>query len=378
MRLLLLDQFSDPGGAQKNLLELLPAIRAAGWSALVGLPGQGKLFDAVRACGFDTVQIHCGPYRAGRKSLGDFARFIAQTPRLSLQIRGLAKEFDADLIYLNGPRLLPAAALAKLDRPVLFHSHSYLGPGFQRRTAGDALRQLDAWVIGQCEFVAVPWRRFVRSGRISVIYNGVAGPVVAPVRSRTGPPRVGSIGRIAPEKGQLEFVAAAALIRKSQPDCRFVVYGAPLFDDPAARRYDAEVRAAADGLPIDFPGWVEDISACLAELDLLLVPSAGHEATTRVILEAFAAGVPVIAFPSGGIPEVVEDGVTGLLARSPEEISRHALTVLASDTGAFLSRNAREAWSRRFTLDGYRRQMLHAIQLAATTAPRSSTSFPAK
>ncbi len=135
MNLLFLDQFSDLGGAQKNLLELLPAVRAAGWRALVGLPGEGELFQRVRALGFEAERIDCGPYASGRKSAADFGRFLAGTPRLAAQMRRLAQRVDADVVYLNGPRLLPAAALAQFERPVLFHSHSYLGPGPARSLA---------------------------------------------------------------------------------------------------------------------------------------------------------------------------------------------------------------------------------------------------
>ena len=72
----------------------------------------------------------------------------------------------------------------------------------------------------------------------------------------------------------------------------------------------------------------------LAEIDVLLVPSAPHEATTRVILEAAAAGVPVIAFPSGGIPEVLAEAN---LARSVDEMARKALaaSLQASKRGDF-------------------------------------------
>lgn len=370
MNLLLLDQFSDPGGAQKNLLELLPALRKMGWRTLVGLPGEGKLFERVRALGFEAERIECGPYGSGRKSAADLGRFLAGTPRLAWQMRRMAQRVDADLVYLNGPRLLPAAAMAGLGRqgrPVLFHSHSYLAPGAARRLAGLALRRMDAWLVGQCEFVAAPWRPFVRPERVSVIFNGVAGPPHALTRSPAALPRVGCIGRIAPEKGQREFVGAAARIHQALPECRFTIYGAPLFGESGAERYAAQVRTGAAGLPLEFAGWVDNIAASMAQLDLLLVPSTGHEATTRVILEAFAAGVPVIAFPSGGIPEVVEDGVTGLLANTSEEMALRAIELLTGDARRLISiaHAARESWARRFTLERYHREILRAIEAAA-------------
>jgi glycosyltransferase involved in cell wall biosynthesis len=361
MNLLVLDQFSDLGGAQQVLLELLPAMRDAGWRALIGLPGDGALFERVRGLGFEAERIECGPYTSGRKSAADLGRFLLGTPRLAAQIRRLAERVDAGLVYVNGPRLLPAVAMAGVGRPVLFHAHSYLGPGAVRRLAGASLRRMDAWVVGQCEFVATPWRTFVRPERVAVIYNGVAG--TADVGSRVGTPLVGCIGRIAPEKGQREFVAAAARIRRAIPECRFAIYGAALFGEGAAERYEAQVRADAAGLPVEFVGWVDDIAECMAKLDLLLVPSTGYEATTRVILEAFAAGVPVIAFASGGIPEVVEDGVNGVLVKNAEEMAGRAIELLRGDRGAVMARAARESWERRFTLGRFREEMLRRMEL---------------
>jgi glycosyltransferase involved in cell wall biosynthesis len=118
---------------------------------------------------------------------------------------------------------------------------------------------------------------------------------------------------------------------------------------------------------VEFAGWVEDVYACMGQLDLLLVPSAGHEATTRVILEAFAARLPVIAFASGGIPEVIDDGVTGLLANTTDEVARLAIELLTGDARRLISmaHAAHESWARRFTLERYRRQMRSAIQAAA-------------
>ncbi|HWC98748.1 MAG TPA: glycosyltransferase family 4 protein [Candidatus Sulfopaludibacter sp.] len=357
MKLLILDQFSDLGGAQRAVLDLLPAVRRAGWTALFGLPGEGEFSSRVREMGFEAEVIDCGPYASGRKTLGDVVRFVAGTPLLARQIRHLADRARAELIYINGPRLLPAAALWRPKTPVLFHAHSVLPPGRVRQLAGASLRRLDAHVVAVCEYVADSWREYVAADRISVVYNGVAGPDRAVWNPHPGAPVVGCVGRIAPEKGQLEFVAAAPRILESIPKARFVIHGAALFGEAAALRYEADVRKAAANLPVQFAGWSSDVYGAFAEMDLLLVPSTGQEATTRVILEAQAAGVPVIALRSGGIPEVVTEEE---LADSTEEMGRLAVQALMRpDTGA--SQRARESWTRRFTLERYQAEMMRAM-----------------
>ena len=362
MNLLILDQFSDLGGAQRGLLELLPAIRTAGWNALVGLPGEGELFQGVRSLGFETARIDCGPYRSGSKSLGDIARFVSGTPMLARQIGCLADQVKADLIYLNGPRLLPATALRRPKVPVLFHTHSLVPAGKIRQLAAASLRRLNARVVGVCNYVADPWRACLGADRVSMIYNGVAGPASAVWKPNPEAPVIGCIGRIAPEKGQREFLEVARLVLRQMPRARFVIYGAALFGETGAQRYEAEVRSAAEDLPVRFAGWVDDVYQELSEIDLLLVPSATHEATTRVILEAFAAGVPVVAFASGGIPEVVTHGADGWLARSVEEMARLSIDAVRAEDAAISSR-ARQTWNSRFTLERYRKEMLNELSL---------------
>jgi glycosyltransferase involved in cell wall biosynthesis len=370
MRLLVLDQFSELGGAQRCLLDLLPAMAARRWKALVGLPGKGEMFAHVREIGFDAEAIECGPYESGRKSVGDLVRFGRTTPRLVGQIRRLTAQIGAEVVYVNGPRLLPATALAHAGRPVVFHSHSYIAPGVARRLAGEALRRMDARVIGQSHYVAEPWEPFVGRDRIRVIYNGVATPREMIRRTAGSPPRVGCIGRIGPEKGQLEFVEVARTVLRSVPECRFVVHGAALF---GGADYEARVREAAAGLPVEFAGWTSDVYAAMRELDLLLVPSTKVEATTRVILEAFAAGLPVIAFGVGGIPEVVEDSVDGVLVRSTEEMARAAIGLLGDPARrAGIVAAARETWTRRFALERFRREVLEQLRGYEKTCPEES------
>jgi glycosyltransferase involved in cell wall biosynthesis len=366
MKVLLLDQFSELGGAQRMLLDLLPALHASGWQPHLGLPGTGPLCSRARDLGFEVSPIDCGPYASGEKSGTDLWRFAAELPRLAKQIRGLTVQVQPDLVYVNGPRLLPAVAWARLDRPALFHAHSEISQGLARQLAGHSLARLDARVVAVSRTVAEAWRPFA-GGEVSVVYNGVAGPANGAPRPGGTGPRIGCIGRIAPEKGQKEFLAAAAAIHQSLPDARFVICGAPLFDDRVAMAYEKRIREAAAGLPVEFTGWVQDAYPVMQSLDLLLVTSVWSEPNPRVILEAFAAGLPLVAFRAGGIPEIVEHGRTGFLCDTPAEMARLTIELLQNGCARLISvaEAAREKWCESFTLERWQGRMIAEIERAA-------------
>jgi len=349
------------------LVDLLKGIRDRGWSASVGLPGDGELWAQVRGLGFDAAPVSCGAYSLGRKNLSDMRRFLAETPRLAREIRDLAERNQPDLIYINGPRLLPAAARAGLKCPVLFHAHIGVSQFLARWAAGRSLRRLNVRMVAVCRAVAATWRPFVSKERIEVVYNGVEGPASVRTPIRASAPRIGCIGRIAPEKGQLEFLAAAAQIHARLPDAQFVICGAPLFSDPAGAAYARQVRESATGLPVDFPGWVPDVFSVMDKLDLLLVPSVWEEPNPRVILEAFAAGVPVIAFRTGGIPEIVKHGYNGFLCDDPASMARLAVELWNGDPARVdaVSRAARESWELHYTLPRWQEQMIAELEKTA-------------
>ncbi|MGA2132124.1 MAG: glycosyltransferase family 4 protein [Bryobacteraceae bacterium] len=367
MNILFLDQFGELGGAQRCLLDLLPALVDRGWGIRLAAPCGGQLAASAARFEVKVKPIPCGPFASGRKSLRDMARFAMQTPRLVGEIRRLAERHRADLIYVNGPRLLPAAAYAtRGEWPLLFHAHSFLD-GYVRRLAGRSLEHARAAMVAACRFVAAPLLPYSGDRGIRVVYNGVRD--MAPPRRDAGAGiRIGMIGRISPEKGQADFLRAARILHHLMPECRFVICGAPLFSDPEALRYCTSLETLAEDLPVEFAGWQDDVETMLGTLDLLVAPSAGIEATPRVILEAFAAGVPVVAFAAGGIPELVEQGVTGFLV---EQHSARALAFAMQNALRDAPRlrqiaAAAQAKARsEFSLERYRRQMVEAIEAAA-------------
>ena len=386
MNILCLDQFGELGGAQRCLLDEIPAMIGRGWSVHVAAPGKGQLAERAAAMGATFDAIRCGPYSSGSKTVADMARFAAEMPRLARAIRGLISRYDADLIYVNGPRLLPAVAVsvangARRGPRVLFHAHSLL-TGASWLLAGCSLAMARAAVVASCSFVASPLAPFCGDRGARVVYNGVRQISLA---SRTASPtqfRIGVIGRISPEKGQADFLRAARILlslHKGALECRFFICGAALFADPAAMRYRAELETLAEGLPVEFAGWTEDVEGVLARLDLLVVPSTAIDATPRVILEAFAAGVPVVAFASGGIPEIVKDGVTGFLVeeRSAKALASAMLELLREpERLREAADRAREKARGEFSLKRYGAEMIEAIEAAAGNWRAGKESCP--
>lgn len=136
---------------------------------------------------------------------------------------------------------------------------------------------------------------------------------------------VGHVGELDhSHKGQGTIIEAARAMRHSHPDVHFVLVG---------EGRDGDVfRRAAQGLDnVEFAGFVENVEDYLAAFDIFVYPSL-HEGLGSSLLDAMAFGLPIVASNVGGIPEIVEDGVNGLLMPpgDPGELTR-ALERLLSD-----------------------------------------------
>lgn len=374
MNILCVEQFSNIGGGQRSLLDLLPAFSARGWQPYVAMPSEGPFSEAVRNLGYQTNSLGCGTYASIRKPPQQIVRYACEFPHVTRAVKKLLRARNIDLIYVNGPRFLPAAAWAarRCAIPIVFHCHSRLLQPTAVLLAGASLRLSRAQVIGCCWHVCEPLRKFVNRQRIRIIYNGVNGPTASP-RCSGKLRRIGVIGRIEPEKGQMEFVRAARLVIREFPDTVLSIIGAPMF---SSADYYNDVVSASEGLPIAFAGWREDISTVFSTLDLLVVPSAPVEATTRVILEAYAAGVPVVAFPSGGIPEIVKEGESGFLAAgfTPEALARRIISVLRMNPAEIdaVIRNAKQSWRTKYTLNFYQQRVCDVLAEAGRYSQRNT------
>jgi glycosyltransferase involved in cell wall biosynthesis len=351
MKILFVDQFSTMGGAQQCFADLLPAIQDRGWTVHAALPGEGSMTRLL-----STTPIPCGPYRSGKKSFGDVVRFCTDVRMQAATVLRLLRENRYDLVYVNGPRVLTGAAIASRV-PILFHAHNFLSSN-AAAIAGMSARARGATVVACSDFVATPLSRYVPSDRLHVVTNG-ARDMGYRRRDFAGPLRIGIVGRIEPQKGQAELLCAARRL----PEAHFKICG-----ESADAGYFELVRELASGLKVELMGWHDDMASVYAELDLLVIPSE-QEGLPRVMLEAFSAGVPVVAFESGGITEVMRDGENGFLVAGPRvEGLAECLQRLLRSTPARLrnvAKKAREDWEQYYDVMFYRQRMVELINETA-------------
>lgn len=168
-------------------------------------------------------------------------------------------------------------------------------------------------------------------------------------------PLIGVVGRLRPWKGQARFLRMAAAIARAQPDARFAIVGGTILD--ADRSYAQELRRMATELGVAervvFTGQLDDVRPALAAMDVFVHPG-DPEPFGLATIEAMAMGKPVVAFSHGALPEIVEEGVSGLLVPpGDEEALARAVLALLSDEGrrAAMGQAGRAHVERAFTAE---------------------------
>ncbi|MFQ5658141.1 MAG: GT4 family glycosyltransferase PelF [Candidatus Methylomirabilales bacterium] len=144
-------------------------------------------------------------------------------------------------------------------------------------------------------------------------------------------PLVGIVGRLVPIKGHGTFLRAARLVAAALPSAFFLVVG----DGELRPHLEADVSSLGLQDRVRFLGWCRDLPRIYADLDCLALTSQ-NEGVPVCLLEAMAAGVPVVATSVGGVPDLVMPGTTGFLIppEDPQELSEAILNILRDSTRA--------------------------------------------
>jgi len=319
-RVLYVNHVGILGGAERSLLGLLEALDRRQVAPYLAAPDDGALAEAAREL---AIPLHpLPPCRLRRpKYPWDVLSAFRTFQRYSHSLRQACRAVQPDLIHANS--LIGAWAATRVSRaPVIWHCRDLRSspPVMQ------AVRPKVARVIAISQAVASYVQATAPQGApLRVIYNGFTARDVHVSRRRSqvreewemGPdtPLVGCMGQLVPWKRQDVLLRAMPEILAAAPQARLVMMGADTFDEHPEYVRSLQALAAELGVAgrVVWAGFVEHPADALAALDVLVHP-AEQEPFGRVVLEAIALGVPVVAVNQAGPAEIIEDGRSGLLA----------------------------------------------------------------
>ncbi len=355
------------GGVERHVLDLASAWRdSTGEAPLLVLFHEAETAARAREAGLDPLVL------VGRQKYD---------PAPGRGLGDVLKQKGVDVVHAHGYRAAVTCLLSRRRHrfAVVKTEHGKVESGNWRNTRGLKLRlnsMADVWATRRLDaevcYVTDDLRRHFDKlhGGLSrrTIPNGIV-PLDRSDRARPAELEAGYFnfviaGRMAPVKGIDQALTALSLVDPREK-LRLVIIG----DGPAA----AELKDLAGSLGVDdrvrFLGFRRDVYDFLAHADALLMPSL-HEGLPYTLLEAMSLGAPVLASRVGGLAEVLQDGITGLLfpAADPEALRNACLRIAGDpDLARRIGVAAAVEQRSRFTLDG----MLAGYRAAYTKAARS-------
>ncbi|MCA9248354.1 MAG: glycosyltransferase family 4 protein [Planctomycetales bacterium] len=352
-RVTLVFEYPTLFGGEMSLLAALPALQHAGFEMTALAPAPSPLAAALAEHG-----VRVTPFRwrddQQRRPLAelraDLATFLQQQRPVIVHANSLS----------SGRVLGPVAS--ELQLPSLAHLRDILG--LKQQALTDLNRH------GCLVAVSQATRDFhvaqgLDASRVRVVYNGVDLARFHP-RERSGwlhrelgipadAPLVGTIGQISLRKGQDVFLAAARRVAEENDAAQFVIVGSRYSEKEESRLFEARLHAMAAEPPlhgrVHFLGLRDSIEQLLPELSLL-VHTARQEPLGRVLLEAAACGLPVVATDVGGTWEIfpADSGAALLVSSDDPPATGQGIAALLADqpSSSRMGNRARATIETRF------------------------------
>ncbi len=343
---------AEVGGAQSYVRDLVPSLTDE-FDVTVAAHGNGPLVDAISASGAEFVSL-----RNVRRRISPLRDMLGL-----VELWWLCRHLRPDIVHANSSKAGILGRLAAYCARVPIRVFTAHGWAFKATTG--VASSLYLWAdrlvspitsavvcVSQTELAAGIAARTCRADRASVIHNGIDTPV-AVRRELAGegrPVRIVTVGRLAAPKDFLTLIKAVGLLERGS--ITLDVLG----DGP--QRVELESKAKALGPRVTFHGEVSDVADHLARADVFVL-SSRSEGLPISVLEAMAAGLPIVASSVGGLAELVAEGRNGYLvpAGDPQAMAA-ALQMLVADPGlrSELGLTSRRRVEAEFSLGECRRR----------------------
>ncbi|MDB5324946.1 MAG: glycosyl transferase group 1 [Phycisphaerales bacterium] len=372
-RILFIDHTARLGGGEIALFNMIRALDLSQYEPMVLLFSTGSLYDKLVSAGIPVrvLPLHAAVVEARKDSLGPTSLFrlkdIVKTLWFTRRVKNLIKELRPAIVHTNSLKadIIGGFAAKWTGVPLIWHVRDRIEPDYLTPMAVPIFRWLAQRVPDLVICNSQATRRTLSPlTRAVVVPSGV---VLQPEADRLGQSSsashgdtkrdlmVGLVGRLAAWKGQHIFIDAISRIWKDFPHARFQIIGSALFGEVA---YEHEIRDLVRkcGLEqvVQFTGFRPDIGEAIAALDIVVHASITEEPFGQTVVEGMAAGKPVVATRGGGVVDIVQDGITGLLVSMGDAAAMAAaLSSLMSDPRkrAEMGRLGRERVKAHFTIE---------------------------
>ncbi len=344
-------------GSADPVIQLSRGLRGRGHRVLLGVIPGGRFEDKAREAGLEPLSgLGLEAKRAPLRVFGDIAR-----------LRRLVRLEGVDLIHAHhshdhwlGRLCRGPAALVRT-----FHNARVVSPRWPSAALyrqSDAVIAVSGPIEARCRDVGLGDDRLFRVDgvvEVSRFAQSGGGEIIRKEFGIGSGPVLGSVARLAPNRGHEPLILAFALLLSEYPDARLLLVG----KGEMRARLETFVGDLGLAQQVLFAGYRDaDLPAVLDAVDVFVLMAAGSDESCRAALEAMAAGRPVVARRVGALPQAVLDGTTGLLIDDdrPESVAA-ALRIMLDNPDR--ARAMGEAGRRR-AVDAFSPER-HAAQVEA-------------
>jgi len=314
-------------GADRILLELTAGLQARGHGLQVVLPGPGPLHAELARLGVVTHRKNLGVLRRRYFTPRGLINRLCRVVRAVGFMRGLLRQHGIGVVHSNTTAVFSGVLAARLAGvPHVWHVHEITTrPRWFARAMAACVGLLSqrAVFVSQATLEHMCALNPRVRAKAVVIHNGIdpgraldgrRGVLRAEMGWAPDQPVVGMVGRINWWKGQTKLLECALLLAPRHSQLRWLMVGGTYDGDNRARdELLAGIARHSMATAVQVLDFREDVGNVLADLDVFVLPSTEPDPFPTVVLEAMAAARPIVAFRHGGVCEMVEDGVSGLL-----------------------------------------------------------------